>query len=151
MKQRSLLLMLGLLWLVLSCEKNEDPKTFNPTPAITLESITPSDRIVAYQDSVVLVLGYEDGDGDLGENNDSTQNLFIQDSRLDKPYSFRIKMLAPQGAQVPIKGRLRVVLPSVGLIKADTTEQATFAIHIMDRNKNKSNTVTTNTIQIVPR
>ncbi|MGB0918413.1 MAG: hypothetical protein ACPGU4_12545, partial [Flavobacteriales bacterium] len=63
-------------------------------PEIAFESVVPN-TVTEYQDSLYFTISYRDGDGDLGQNNTQEDNLFIEDSRNQVTYGFRIQQLAP--------------------------------------------------------
>jgi hypothetical protein len=42
-----------------------------------------------------ISISYEDGNGDLGENNANVTNLFITDNRVGIEYPYRINQLGP--------------------------------------------------------
>ena len=136
MKKWAGIVLIGLLW---SCEKEE---TLDEVPKLELISITPQ-SVVQFEDSVVISLSYEDGDGDLGGFPADSVNLFVVDNRNNIPFEFRIQEMVPGGKEVPIKGTLNVVLPNLYLTGESSQESVTFSIHAFDRAGNKSNVVST--------
>lgn len=118
-------------------------------PSITFISATPQ-SVTEYADSLTIVIGYEDGDGDLGTNDADIKNLFVTDSRNQVVYEYRVKQLAPNNSTIAITGTLSVVIDKLGLVNGSTPETATFEILVMDRAGNKSNIVSTTPIIINP-
>ncbi|AEV34293.1 hypothetical protein Oweho_3342 [Owenweeksia hongkongensis DSM 17368] len=123
-----------------SCSKDEDQ--LSEVPSLELISIGPN-SVVQFEDSVVIRLAYEDGDGDLGGFPADSVNLFVVDNRNGVPFEFRIQELVPGGAEVPIKGTLSITLQNLFLTGNGSQENATFNIYAYDRAGNKSNVVKT--------
>lgn len=140
-------LIFGLLTLA-SCKKDDDQEV-GDTPVITFESISPG-SVKAYSDSVVIRIQYEDGNGDLGENNTTEPNAFITDVRSGLEYQFRVRQLAPDDANIHIRGSLNIVVPQVAFIGSGSSETATFKVKIEDRAGNMSNEITTTAITVTP-
>ncbi|NVK28691.1 MAG: hypothetical protein HWE14_11640 [Flavobacteriia bacterium] len=136
------ILILAVIW---SCG---DEVVFEESPSIDLVKIGPS-TVVELQDSIYIEVAYEDGDGDLGENAADAKNFFLRDERIDLTYQFRISELAPSGSNVPIKGKLILILPNTVITDGSSQEQVTYSIWVKDRAGNKSNTLTAGPITIV--
>jgi hypothetical protein len=137
-----------ILMLLVSCSK--ETEEISATPEITFETISPG-TVKEFADSVVIQLTYTDGDGDLGENGSGIENAFITDSRNNLMYTFRIRQLAPDNANVIIRGKLSIVVPAVALVNStSTSETATFEVYIKDRAGHQSNTITTSSVTVVP-
>lgn len=136
-----------ILLAFLSACKSGDEKDYSETPELTFVSASPS-SLTEYSSDVEFTITYTDGDGDLGENNDDVKNLFLTDNRINITYRFRIQQLAPSGAGIPIKGELKVVLPSsgTGITNGSTSQSGTFSIYCIDRAGNQSNTVTSSPV-----
>ncbi len=133
-----------LLIAVIGC-KEEFP--FGSEPIITLQNYGPN-AVVEFTDSIYFQIGFEDGDGDLGENNTDDHNLIVEDNRNGIKYTYRISELVPGGANVPIKGVLRFSINNTFIIGNGPTEEVTYSIHVLDRAGHTSNTVTTGPIII---
>ncbi len=142
MKKLILPLVLLSIW---ACSKKDDPT--DPIPKIGLVSIGP-ERVVEYEDSLQLVISYEDGDGDLGGVHPDSSNLFIVDKRINVPFEFRIQELVPGGEKVPIKGTLNVTIQNLFLTGSGSREFVTFDIYAYDRAGHKSNVVTTDPVEV---
>lgn len=142
----------NILWLCLpllvaGCKKDEEPDLTDPTPEILEVRVSPTD-VVEYRDSIVFEVDYRDGDGDLGENQPNAANLFLVDERISVTETFRVSELAPQGANVPITGTLRVVLQSTGITDNSYLQVANYTLYLRDRAGNESNKVTSEDILV---
>lgn len=146
LKQSILVLLLAVFISLSSCDNG---LTDIPVePEIELISVSPTE-VAAFKDSIVFVVKYTDGDGDLGTNVDTERNVFLLDQRLNVTHEFRLKQLAPEGANVPITGRFDVTLPST--IKSDSTamsESIVFELYVVDRAGNQSNTVLSEPVMV---
>lgn len=142
MRKLTLFILIGALW---ACDKADD--VTDPVPKLSLLSIGPS-TVIEFKDSLLLVIGYEDGDGDLGGVHPDSSNLFVVDKRINVPFEFRIQELVPGQAGVPIKGQLNVLIENLFLTGPGTTEAVNFDIYAVDRAGNQSNVVTTDVITV---
>ena len=117
-------------------------------PSISFDSISPNPAI-KYRDTILIVISYTDGDGDLGIDSADVKNLFVTDSRNNVVSEFRIPQLAPTGATIAIQGNLDVVLPpQIFINDNDSTETVSYSLYIVDRAGHKSNTITTKSLVI---
>ena len=140
-------ILLSILFILnISC-KDDLIKSGDPQPKIQFVSIQPN-SVVQFEDSVVITISYEDGDGDLGDYSADSLSISIRDARLLKPDFYHLKPLAPENANVKIKGQLDIKLKNLFLLGKGKTEQTQFEIKLKDRKQNWSNTVTTSTIVI---
>jgi hypothetical protein len=103
---------------------------------------------VEYANSITITFSYDDLDGDLGENNANATNLFITDSRNNVTYNYRISQLAPDGANIHIKGNLNAVIKSTAITDNSSSQSVTYSVYIKDRAGNTSNTITTDAITV---
>ena len=148
LRPRHLLAALGLAALLLpACKKKDDIDLKDPIPQVLSVTVSPG-TVRAFQDSVVFLVQYRDGDGDLGENTPSAKNLFLVDNRIGITETYRIQELAPDGANVPITGTLRVILPSTGTTNGASSQSATFTVYLRDRAGHESNRFVTSAITI---
>ena len=144
MKQLFLFICAGFLWSACT------PNFSSSIPEIQLQELGP-EHIVALEDSIYMRISFFDSDGDLGENLTSENNLFVVDERLELAHEFRISNMVPGGAEVPIQGELEWTIPSVFLTNSNgESEFVTYRIYVVDRAGNKSNTITTAPITILP-
>lgn len=127
-----------ILILLNSCKKKEDEPAFafGNTPNVTSVALN-LNSVRAWQDSIVFTVGYNDGDGDLGENEEGIENLFIRDSNTGVTTGFRIPQLAPDNSKIKIQGTIEVVLRSVGKLGSGN-ENTSFFVWVVDRAGNKS-------------
>ncbi len=146
MTRKLLILCIPFLSCIYSCSKDE-AVSYDDTPALSFESISPS-IAREFEDSITIVIGYSDGDGDLGENDAGISNLFVIDTRIQITYPFRVQQLSPDGSSIPIKGKLKVVLRNTGITDGSTEQNVTYQVYMTDRAGHKSNTVTCSTITI---
>jgi hypothetical protein len=131
-----------------ACKK--DVEKPGSVPVITFEAISPG-TVHQFKDSVMIAIGYTDGDGDLGENSSTAQNAFVTDSRNNLTYYFRIRQLAPDHANITIRGKLDIIVPAVALQNGSSgSEPVSFSVKIKDRAGNMSNSISTSTISVVP-
>ncbi|HAP70468.1 MAG TPA: hypothetical protein DCR04_12230 [Flavobacteriales bacterium] len=127
-----------------SCDKLTE---ISEVPEIAFESVVPN-VVTEYQDSLYFTLSYRDGNGDLGQNNTDENNLFIQDSRNQVTYGFRIQQLAPDNSDIAIQGNLNVTLPNAAIINGGASESVSYTIWVVDRAGNESNRVNSSTVTV---
>lgn len=139
------IILIFVLTAALACKEEENPR--DPIPQIEVLSITPS-IIKEYQDSVVIALQYRDGDGDLGGGPADDANLFVVDRRIDVPFEFRIQELVPGGVDVPITGKLNLVIQNLFITDGSDQQKVDFEIYARDRAGNESNREITEKILI---
>lgn len=137
-----------LFW---SCSKEDD--VINPPmsdiPFIEIISATPS-TVTALEDSIVFIIHYEDGNGDLGFNYPDSLSLYITDPRIPLTESFFVPLLAPEGADIAIQGELEVTLNNTILVNPDAdSETVSFEISLRDRSGNLSNVAIAPAITVV--
>lgn len=149
MTMRYLIAICMLSALLTACNKDE---VINPpisdVPAIELISVSPG-TVVALEDSIVFLVHYIDGDGDLGFNEPDSMSLFITDNRIPLTEEFFVPWLAPEGSDITIEGDLEVQLHNTILTDPDAdSETVTFTLWMRDRAGNVSNSVTTQPITV---
>lgn len=129
-----------------ACKKEE---VFNdPVPRIEIVSVSPS-TVQALEDSIIFKIYYQDGDGDLGENNPDVENLFIRDNRTNGAEGFRIQQLAPDNSTIQIAGTLNVELRNTGITDGSTSQGVTWDVWVVDRAGNMSNVETSEEVTVV--
>ena len=141
---RSVALLLVVL-IFSSCKKDE--YGLSVVPELTFESISPT-SIEEFGGPITFNISYQDGDGDLGENDPNVKNLFLQDQRNGITYEYRIQELAPQGADIAIIGTIDIVLNTTSITDGSNEQEATFDIYAIDRAGNSSNTITSTPLTI---
>ena len=142
--KRTLWIVIGLLSTLSACDKLT---AISEVPEIVFESVVPN-VVTEYQDSLYFTVSYRDGNGDLGENNTDNNNLFIQDSRNQVTYGFRIQQLAPDNSDIAIQGNLNVTLPNTAIINGGASESVSYSIWVVDRAGNESNRVSSSTVTV---
>jgi hypothetical protein len=135
---------LSAIVLLFSCKKEQ---VISDTPIIEFKSISPA-TVQEYSDDIIITISYSDGDGDLGENNPDIHNLFVEDNRNGIVYQFRIPHLAPDNNSVAIEGDFNITINGSGITDESSSQQLNYAIYVIDRAGNKSNTITTSNITI---
>ena len=154
----------NIFWLFLivgmtSCTKESttvlDNNMPNPviseTPEITLESIS-SAQLVAYTDSLVFVVEYTDGNGDLGDTDPDIMSIKLTDTRDSDNliFGYHLSPRAPVDSEIAITGTISIVLQNTILLDDDNNEETTtFKIKLKDRAGNWSNEVETEMITII--
>ncbi len=139
--------LLVIFILALAACKKEDKMEYDSTPQLEFVSLTPS-SVFQNQDSITFTIKYSDGDGDLGENSPNAKNLFLTDTRIGIPYTYRVEQLAPSSSTIPIQGTLKIVLKNTSLTDSSNQQTTTFAIYVVDRAGHQSNTVTSSVVTI---
>jgi hypothetical protein len=148
MRKAVCLYILSIMILIFSCKKEEKENELDGNnPVIELISVTPTE-IVEFKDSIIIMLKYEDSDGDLGSEDPDENFLEIKDTRLEKPDYYFVPPLSPPDAKVHIKGTLKVAVKNIFLLGNGDTETTSFEIRMRDRTGNWSNTVTSQTLTI---
>ncbi len=147
-----------LFILVLSCTQ---PPDYPDEPVITFERTSRDSMIQGSQnqDSITIHFSYTDGDGDLG-NEDETFDVFVRDSRFPElDYAtFILPFIPPRGTGNGISGEVSLVVFTSCCIFPPGTFPACdnpaefprdtlqFEIFILDRSGNESNHIMTDDI-----
>ena len=144
-------LIVVIVMLFAGCKKEEP--IINPPlpdePYIEIRSTSPG-TVTAFEDSIVFIIYYEDGNGDLGYNSPDSLSLFVTDTRIPLTESFFVPLLAPEGADIAIQGELKVVMNNTILVDPDAaSENVNFEIQLKDRSGNLSNVVVSQNITVL--
>jgi hypothetical protein len=145
MSSRKILYFLFLTTFAFGCK--DDEIEFPAEPKIEMVSATPTNPL-QYSEPVTITIKYEDGDGDLGENNDQVKNCFVTDNRIGLTSEYRIKQLAPTGYSIPITGTLNIEIGGQGITDGSSSQNVTYTMYLVDRAGHKSNVITTPVITI---
>ncbi len=130
-----------LLWIAFSgCKKEE--VFADPVPFLKIESVSPT-TVTEFKDSIIAVLTYDDGDGDLGHFDPDSSALAVTDSRFTEPDLYFIQALAPDVDNLHIRGTLRIALTPPFILGNATQQVISYSIQIRDRAGHLSNTVIT--------
>lgn len=134
------------------------PDEFSEIPKIT--GVNLSSTLVRVGEDFVITIGFEDGDGDLGSDENEV-NAFFVDNRVDLGYdsiattSLAIPDISPEGSVKSISGELFFNMPPACCISSDASaacavgiadvpsNQIAFDVYIVDRAGNQSNIVRT--------
>lgn len=138
--------------LLMACKQDDDviADPVSEVPNIELWASGPG-TVVALKDSIVFVIHYIDGDGDLGYNSPDSLSLYVTDNRIGLTESMFVPLLAPEDAGVAIQGELSVELHNTILIDPEAeSETVTFDIVLRDRAGHFSNTITSPPFTVVP-
>lgn len=143
---------------VLLLNSCSDDPVFPIEPDIEFVSITPA-QAVQFQDELTITIHFQDGDGDLGFENDPVPNLFVRDTRTDIPDSLRISSfsipnLTPDTHRPSIQGPMSIQLlcpphPSFLPPGNNAEEDVVFQIWLVDRAGHVSDTVLTSPVRIL--
>lgn len=112
-------------------------------------------------DSLIITLNFEDGDGDIGFE-DNVANIFLRDSRDDFIKEYASPVIPISGAANGVSGEIRILITTLFNVccifdngQDPCTQNAsqpfnefTYSIFIEDRAGNKSNEVSTSTITL---
>jgi hypothetical protein len=151
------LIITGLLACFYACVKK---KTFSQSPEIEYKSFTP----YGLTDTADLVLGFSDGDGDIGKDKeDKTNNLFYTFYYFDTvtkvfradynavlndttrvPYTIRKPIDDYNGK--PISGEIAIKIN--GYRGSKTRKRIKYVLYMFDNANHKSNVLTTPEIQV---
>jgi hypothetical protein len=145
-----------------SCRKAND---FSDIPVISLKSLF-LQKYTSGQDSIFLIIAFEDGDGDIGLNAEDTLGKFklgepayfnlvityfekvngqyIETKPSGETFSLRTPYLAPAGHNKALKGEISYRLPINTSAKPNDTTR--YEVFLYDRALHKSNVITTNDI-----
>ena len=143
-KNSALAILIAIL--LCSCEKN-DLVEYPAIPEIKLISLS-HDTIRQYQDVLIIRIGYQDGDGDLGFEDPEEYALFVRDIRLAEFDGFYVGPLAPPDAEIPVQGELTIEFPSLFLFGNGDLEPTRFEIKMIDRAGHESNLLESGTVII---
>jgi hypothetical protein len=125
----------------------KESPSFPITPVITFKSVNKT-YINQLTDSVQLVFGFTDGDGDLGlTQSDTSTDADVIDHRPDDPlhkdfdYTYRIPFITPSGQVKDISGDVTITLPGVTCMPNKTLDTVIYEIKIKDRAGHWSNLI----------
>ena len=128
---------------IFSCLK---PPQFPETPEILFVSVN-STQVHQETDSILMIISFKDGDGDIGSTDqDTATNCYITDHRPGKPdytYNYKIPFITPLGTTKDISGKININLPGITCIPFHTVDSVTYKIVIKDRAGHTSNQVVT--------
>ncbi|MCS7297627.1 MAG: hypothetical protein RMK19_05950 [Bacteroidia bacterium] len=149
---RAIVLVLAASFL-LDCRR--ESILFSVEPRIEFVSITP--KVVQEFGTLVILLRYRDGDGDLGGRTDGTPDLFLRDLRdsslFPDGYDGVLRYNMPQFYEGPaqsIQGTIEITVPGVARLDGTReSETIAFEIFLQDRAGHESNRVYTDSVSIL--
>ncbi len=151
---KSVLIAVLTLFLFAACSREKLEVIENPdgplsdTPRIEISRISPQ-SVIALQDSIVLTIFYQDGNGDIGFPEADSFSLFLSDNRLNLTQGYYIQPVAPLNADIAVQGYLKIVLPYTFMSDSSlTSEMGTFSVRLKDRAQLWSNVATSDPIEI---
>ncbi|MDA9774091.1 hypothetical protein N9B82_03965 [Saprospiraceae bacterium] len=116
-------------------------------PRIDLVSLS-SNTITEFDETLVITISYEDGDGNLGFEETDQYALLVRDIRLDEFDGFYVGPIAPPEVVIPIKGEFDIEFPSLFIFGNGEIETTKFEIKMVDRAMNESNLLITEDVII---
>ncbi|MEE9438754.1 MAG: hypothetical protein V3V14_07110 [Saprospiraceae bacterium] len=129
---------------------------YSDTPSISFIGFSKNTLVQGFNsDTLILSIGFKDGDGDIGFGNQSGENIFLTDNRTGDVFDrFRIPSIPEEGANNGVAGEINMVLLTTCCIFPDNipncekpeqypTNDLSFTIYIVDRAGNKSNSIVT--------
>ena len=136
-------LILIIIFFVASCVK---PPDYPIEPRIEFVSMNANTFDELDEDSLSVVIYFEDGDGDLGS--DDSVNMYWEDSRVPGyQVHFKIPMIAIQGNSKAISGTITTFYPiSFCINDDDPIDSFYYKIFIVDRAGHESNVDSTDMI-----
>lgn len=154
MKLKSFAIYITLSLLCVSCFNAPE---YPDIPEIQLKEIRTSRNTPFSGDSVIVVIGFQDGDGDLGKSNplDTTPNLFIIDKRFGiiDSFSYSIPNIPKNGSVSDVSGDIEINLLAKiycnPLFPEKTKDTLEFSFQVRDRAGNFSNIISTGAFEII--
>ncbi|MEL7340244.1 MAG: hypothetical protein AAGM67_07145 [Bacteroidota bacterium] len=115
---------------------------FPVEPQIEFLDISPK-QATHLRDSVVIKFRFQDGDGNIGQDESGENDLLIIDARYEDPTNglsrqaatigYSMMNLTPDARKPAIQGEISVVIPIVANLPGDTSEQVRYQIELKDR------------------
>lgn len=113
-------------------------------------------------DSLTLIISFQDGDGDLGLRPETAErNLFLIDNRTDDIFnSFKTPVIPEEGVGNGVSGEMRILLFTTCCVFPDNippcespdlypNNELSFTVYITDRAGNESNRIVTPVINLL--
>jgi len=142
---------------IISCAS---PSEFSEIPEIEFNGFSKSTLLQGSQnqDTVLLQIGFRDGDGDIGSR--QSLNIEVKDLRLDNsaPFTFLIPEIPEQGVENGISGTMDIRIFSVCCFQGSVScqpfpnmpeDELRFSVQITDNAGNKSNIIETDPIRLL--
>ena len=152
----------GLGYLIIGCHKKEQ---YPIEPVLEYISYYGTDTTDLNSNAIhkgLLTLGFTDGDGDIGLEENQTDppydaNLYIYQYGIHRgtlifidTLSFRIPNVTPESENKSLKGEIDLDLDIIYVLPPfDTIDSVQYEVYLLDRNLNKSNIVTSEEISLL--
>jgi hypothetical protein len=136
-------ILVGLFFL-LACKKDKPASEI--TPVITIESISTT-NVTEFKDSIIIILSYEDSDGDLGRQDPDNNSLWIKDDRVPAGETYHLPPIVSETDNYT-KGTIRVFIPSLFLFGNGNQEKTKLTLRIQDQGGHWSDEVVTPIITV---
>lgn len=133
------------LVMCLGCKKQDEPHF---APKLEFKSVSATE-VEQFNNNLLITIGYEDEQGDLGTTDPDDYSLRIKDSRLSGYDWYHLPPMTPDQQSLHIKGTYSIELDPLFLIGTGSQEVTTISIEIRDRQGNWSNIVKTPIVLIV--
>jgi len=146
-----------ILFSVTSCTS---PSDFSEIPEIEFNGFNKGTLLQGSQnqDTILLQIGFRDGDGDIGSQ--QNLNIEVKDLRLENsvPFTFLIPEIPEQGAENGISGTMDIRIFSVCCFQGSVScqpfpdmpeDELRFSVQITDNAGNKSNIIETEPIRLL--
>ena len=147
--KRYLIILLAIPMMYSSCSDPEDSPSLDPissTPEIVIHAMTPES--INQFERVKFMLGYTDGDGNLGDEDPNVHALEVLDTRDSILHTFHVPPQSPV-PNITISGVLEFDIENIILLDQNSTsEEVVFTIRLKDASGKWSNTVESPTLTI---
>lgn len=140
----ALVSMLGISLLAGACKKDIP---VDPVPFLKIEEVSPT-ATNQFQENIIVLLTYQDQDGDLGFPQPDSFALEVLDSRLSTPDYYHVQPVAPLDQELSVRGSITLEINSPFILGNGTQEVFSYTIRIKDRAGNWSNSVVTPDITV---
>tara|TARA_B110000259_G_scaffold162790_1_gene187758 strand:+ start:3652 stop:4119 length:468 start_codon:yes stop_codon:yes gene_type:complete len=142
-----ILLFLGITGVFQSCIKDE---SFDDTPIIKFETFELYSKTGISIDSAKYTFSFTDGDGDLGEDDSTVFNCFLQYEEKDGDgftmtptllREYQLPSLTPNANDKNIEGEISLILKPAPIFSVLTDSAYRYSCYVIDRAGNKSNVI----------
>ncbi len=136
---------MGLLAGMLVLDSCVQPPEYPIEPVLEFRSISSTSLQEVGGDTLYLLFGFTDGDGDLGFA-DTVNSVFVEDTRFPGfPLSYFIKEVVPLSNVQAISGTMSILYPPgfFGCLAEEPTDTFRLEVQIKDRAGHLSNLVST--------
>jgi hypothetical protein len=103
------LYLLPILLFVCACAK---PPTYDITPTVSFVGFS-QDTLQQQTGVTTFIVGFTDGDGDIGSDSNNVTNMLIIDNRREDTLYYRIPPIPKQGASDAISGEIEVDIAQI--------------------------------------